>query len=101
MVKSAVKRLSFEQVREAYALVHCLKQELRQSIISLLHRHLELTAYDIAVKLGIESSLAHHHLGLLVEAGIVESIACPTCSVFKLNYLSLTKYLSALKGLGG
>ncbi len=101
MVKSVVKRLSFEQVREAYALVHCLKQDLRQSIISLLHRHLELTAHDIATKLGIDSSLAHHHLGLLVEAGIVEITACPTSSVFKLNYLSLTKYLSALKCLGG
>ncbi|MBM3936548.1 MAG: winged helix-turn-helix transcriptional regulator [Sphingomonadales bacterium] len=101
MVKTAVKRLSFEQVRAAYALVYCLKQDLRQLIIALLHRHLELTAPEIASKLGIESSLAHHHLSLLVEAGVVEISTCPTCSVFKLNYLILTKYLSALKSLGG
>jgi DNA-binding transcriptional ArsR family regulator len=100
VVKEGIKRLSFEQVRDAYDLVHCLKQDRRQAIISLLHRHLELTSLEIASKLGIEPSLAYHHLMILVEAGVVEVTSCPTCSVFKLNYLSLTKYLSAIKSLG-
>lgn len=93
--------MSSEQIRDAYALVHCLRQDLRQAIISLLHRHLELTAPEIASKLGIEPSLAHHHLSLLVEAGAVKATTGSTCSIFKLNYLNLTKYLTALKSLGG
>lgn len=101
MIAAGVKRLSLEQVRDAYVLIHCLRQDLRQAIISLLHRHLELTAPAIAHYLGIESSLAHHHLSLLVEAGVVEVNPCSSGSVFKLNYLNLTKYLSALKSLGG
>jgi transcription initiation factor IIE alpha subunit len=101
MPKTAANRLSFEQVNAAFAVVHCLRQDHRQSIIGLLHNHLELTAHEIASKLGIESSLVHHHLRLLVEARVVQIRPCTTCSFFKLNYKCLTMYLSALKSLGG
>jgi len=93
------KGITYEQVKSAYSLVHCLHMGLRKEIIVLLHHHLELTAAQVAKQMKIDDSLAHHHLRMLAEVGIVDQGHCPTAATFKLNYLRLTRYLTALKAL--
>jgi DNA-binding transcriptional ArsR family regulator len=68
----SVKKIKFDQISSAYGMVHCLKQPHRQEVIELLHKHLSMTAADIAERLGIEATLAHHHLGVLVQNGLVD-----------------------------
>jgi predicted ArsR family transcriptional regulator len=80
-------------------MVHCLKQPHRQEIIELLHKHLSMTAADIADRLGIEATLAHHHLGVLVQNDLVD-VTKHSTAVYQLNYLKLTQVIASLKALG-
>jgi len=94
-----LKKNKFDQVSSAYNMVHCLKQPHRQEIIELLHKHLSMTAADIAERLGVEAALAHHHLGVLVQNGLVD-VTKHSTSVYQLNYLKLTQVIASLKALG-
>lgn len=94
------KNYTFSQISAAYNLVHCLKQPHRQAIIEILHKHLGMTAADIAGRLGLETTLAHHHLGVLVQNGLVDLVSKQKASVYQLNYLKLTQVIASLKALG-
>ena len=95
----SVKKIKFDQISSAYDMVHCLKQPHRQEIIELLHKHLSMTAADIAERLGVEATLAHHHLGVLVQNGLVD-VTKKSAAVYQLNYLRLTQVIASLKALG-
>jgi DNA-binding transcriptional ArsR family regulator len=95
----SVKKIKFDQISSAYGMVHCLKQPHRQEVIELLHKHLSMTAADIAERLGIEATLAHHHLGVLVQNGLVD-VSKKSTAVYQLNYLKLTQVIASLKTLG-
>ena len=58
-----------------------------------------MTAADIAERLGVEATLAHHHLGVLVQNGLVD-VSKKSTSVYQLNYLKLTQVIASLKALG-
>jgi len=92
------KKIKFDQVSSAYGMVHCLKQPHRQEIIELLHKHLSMTASYIVERLGLEATLAHHHLGVLVQNGLVDVTKKPA-AVYQLNYLKLTQVIASLKAL--
>ena len=94
-----VKKIKFDQISSAHNLVHCLKQPHRQEIVEFLHKHLSMTASEIAERLGIDASLAHHHLGVLVQNGLVD-VTKHSTSVYQLNYLKLTQVIASLKALG-
>ncbi|MFM7497633.1 MAG: winged helix-turn-helix domain-containing protein [Bacteroidota bacterium] len=94
------KNNKYDQISSAFNLVHCLKQPHRQAIIEILHKHLGMTAADIAGRLGMETTLAHHHLGVLVQNGLVDLVSKQKASVYQLNYLKLTKVIASLKALG-
>ncbi len=94
-----VKKIKFDQISSAHNLVHCLKQPHRQEIVELLHKHLSMTASEIAERLGIDASLAHHHLSILVRNGLVD-VSKHSAAVYQLNYLKLTQVIASLKALG-
>jgi hypothetical protein len=49
--------------------------------------------------LGIEATLAHHHLGVLVQNDLVD-VTKHSTAVYQLNYLKLTQVIASLKALG-
>jgi len=95
----SAKKIKFDQISSAHSIVHCLKQPYRQEIIELLHKHLSMTAADIAERLGIEPTLAHHHLGILVQNDLVD-VKKHSTAVYQLNYLKLSQVIASLKALG-
>ena len=65
--------LDYGDLRKAVLVLRAVNHDLRQSMISLLAEHGQLTVTDIYVKLRLEQSVASQHLAILRRAGVVNT----------------------------
>ena len=65
--------LDYADLRKAVLVLRAVNHDLRQSMISLLAEHGQLTVTDIYVKLRLEQSVASQHLAILRRAGVVNT----------------------------
>jgi DNA-binding transcriptional ArsR family regulator len=62
-----------ESLEKAASMLKAIAHPMRIAIIGYLEDGKRLTVTEIHIKLGIEQSIASHHLGILKDKGILSS----------------------------
>jgi ArsR family transcriptional regulator, virulence genes transcriptional regulator len=68
-----LKELSAESLEKASTMLKAIAHPVRIAIIDYLEDGEKRTVTDIHKKLGIEQSVASHHLGILKDKGVLAS----------------------------
>lgn len=79
-------KLEFEQLKKAALKLRAMNHDVRQKILSLIHKNEEITVSEIYSKLKIEQSLTSTHLAILRKAGIVKTRREAQSIYYSINY---------------
>ncbi len=79
-------------LKKTALLYRAVNHQLRQQIISLLHKNSRMTVSKIYAKLRIEQSVASQHLAILRRAGMVISERDGKNVYYRVNYERLQKF---------
>ena len=67
------KQIDPESLEKAASMLKAIAHPMRIAIIGYLEDGKRLTVTEIHTKLGIEQSIASHHLGILKDKGVLSS----------------------------
>jgi DNA-binding transcriptional ArsR family regulator len=79
-------------LKKTALLYRAVNHQLRQQILSLLHKNNRMTVSRIYAKLRIEQSVASQHLAILRKAGMVISERDGKNVYYRVNYDRLQKF---------
>jgi DNA-binding transcriptional ArsR family regulator len=79
-------------LKKTALLYRAVNHQLRQQILSLLHKNSRMTVSRIYAKLRIEQSVASQHLAILRKAGMVISERDGKNVYYRVNYDRLHKF---------
>lgn len=95
------KELQVEEIplKKAALVLRALRHKLRMNILRLIHEEKSIIVTDIYQRLRLEQSVASQHLGILRQAGLVETDRKGKYIYYRVNYQRLSEINQLVKDL--
>lgn len=92
------KELNPESLEKAASMLRAIAHPIRISIIGVLEDGKKHTVTEIYNQIGIEQSIASHHLGILKDKGVLSSKREGKNTWYFLKHENLTTILNCVSG---
>jgi DNA-binding transcriptional ArsR family regulator len=84
-------------MRKAALVFRAINHNLRQQVLTILHRNIRMDVTTLYKKLGVEQSVASQHLAILRKAGFVNTKREGQQIFYSVNYIRLEEVTKQAK----
>lgn len=89
-------QIELEKLEEAAKKLKAMAHPLRIAIINLLQDNEQLSVTEIHKKLHLDQAITSHHLGILKDKGILDSVRKGKNTYYKLKHNRISKILECV-----
>ena len=96
MQKEEILIIKQKKIAEAVRRLKAIAHPVRLDIIELLKKNKKLTVTEIYLKLQLEQAIASHHLGILRDKGVLDSVRDGKNIYYALKHENVAKIIDCI-----